>query len=113
VDTTPPQVQDLRAVPEPGGVRVTFRAVDGFSPIHRAEYSLDAGSWHYLEPVGELSDFRVEDYSFSIEFPKANGSEPAPESPLASSKTSPEHVVVVRVYDRFDNMASAKTVVRP
>jgi hypothetical protein len=25
---------------------------------------------------------------------------------------SAEHVVVVRVYDRFDNMSSAKTVIR-
>jgi len=28
------------------------------------------------------------------------------------AKISSEHVVVVRVYDRFDNMSSAKTLIR-
>ncbi len=31
---------------------------------------------------------------------------------LQAKKMSLEHVVVVRVYDRFDNMSSAKTVIR-
>ncbi|MGE0406997.1 MAG: hypothetical protein AB7O65_11920 [Candidatus Korobacteraceae bacterium] len=111
VDTTPPQVQNLAAVMEGGAVRVNFRAVDGFSPMQRAEYSLNAGPWQYLEPVGGLSDFRVQDYSFTAPVP-------APTSPTAKTTTAPagqtseEHVVAVRIYDRFNNMATAKVVVR-
>ena len=37
VDTTPPQIQDLKAAVQTNSVRVQFRAVDGFSPIKRAE----------------------------------------------------------------------------
>ncbi len=113
VDTTPPQVQDLKALAQSDTVQVTFRAVDGFSPIKRAEYSVDAGDWQYLEPVGELSDFRVEEYRFNVPLGQTaasaserRGGDGAPVAP------SDEHVVVVRVYDRFDNMGSAKTVVR-
>jgi len=36
-----------------------------------------------------------------------------PEStPAAPTLTAQEHVVIVRVYDRFDNMGSAKVVIR-
>jgi hypothetical protein len=71
--------------------------VDSFSPIKRAEYSLDAGDWHFVEPVGQLSDSKSESYDFSL--------------PLAADSFGQEHVVVVRAYDRYDNMESAKTVV--
>jgi hypothetical protein len=115
VDTTPPQVQNLNAVIDGGTLRVGFRAVDGFSPLQRAEYSIDAGPWQYLDPVGGLSDFRVQEYSFSAPVPPPT----APTQGLQLSKATPpgsqtaaEHVVVVRVYDRFENMSSAKVVVR-
>jgi hypothetical protein len=32
-------------------------------------------------------------------------------SPDNSKDPSPEHVVVVRVYDKYDNMGTAKTVI--
>ena len=97
VDTTPPQIFDLKASVQSGAVHVQFRAVDGFSPIKRAEYSLDAGEWHFVEPVDQLSDSKSESYDFSL--------------PLAGDASGQEHVVVVRVYDRYDNLVSAKTVV--
>jgi WD40 repeat protein len=97
VDTTPPQIQDLRASVQGGKIRVQFRAADGFSTIKRAEYSLDAGDWHFVEPVGQLSDAKSENYDFSL--------------PIADDQTAQEHVVVVRAYDHYDNMNSAKTVV--
>ena len=97
VDTTPPQVQDLKAMVQGNALHVQFRAVDSFSPIKRAEYSVDAGDWHYVEPVGGLSDSKTESYDFTL--------------PLAPASASQEHVVVVRAYDRFDNMNSAKVVV--
>ena len=76
-----------------------FRAVDGFSPIKRAEYSVDAGEWKYVEPVGQLSDAKTENYDFKV----------TPE-PAKDGSASSEHVVVVRVYDRYDNMGAAKTL---
>lgn len=101
VDTTPPQVESLSASVEGGQIHVKFRAVDGFSPIKRAEYSVDAGDWNYVDPVGQLSDSKTEDYDFKA-------------IPEAAKDGSPatEHVVVVRVYDRYDNLGAAKTVLR-
>ena len=43
IDNTPPQVESLKATVDGGKIRVTFRAVDSFSPISHAEYSIDAG----------------------------------------------------------------------
>jgi hypothetical protein len=120
VDTTPPQVQNLNASLDGNQIRVVFRAADSFSPIKRAEYSVDAGEWQFVEPVGQLSDSRIENYDFRVAIP--------PGSPTLSSSTntvgpdgradpvtraanSREHVVVVRVYDRYDNMSSAKTLI--
>ena len=64
VDTTPPRVENLTASAEGPQIHVRFRAEDGFSTIKRAEYSIDAGDWKYVEPVGQLSDAKVEDYDF-------------------------------------------------
>jgi WD40 repeat protein len=97
VDTTPPQIQDLKASVQGGKIHVQFRAADSFSTIKRAEYSLDAGDWHFVEPVGQLSDAKTENYDFDL--------------PVTSDAAGQEHVVVVRAYDRFDNMNSAKTVI--
>jgi hypothetical protein len=97
VDTTPPQIQDLKAATRENVLHVQFRATDSFSNIKRAEYSVDAGDWHFVEPVTQLSDSKSENYDFSI--------------PLFGEAAAQEHVVVVRAYDRFDNMNSAKTVV--
>ena len=77
-------------------VRLTFRALDGFSPIKRAEFSLDAGDWQYVEPSGQISDSQQESYEVVI--------------PLTRASDHGEHVIVVRAYDRFDNMGTAKVV---
>jgi hypothetical protein len=98
VDTTPPAIQDLRGVMAGEQLHVSFRAVDGFSPIKRAEYSIDAKNWQYVEPVGQISDAKTEGYDFSIPLPMGDAQ---------------EHVIVVRAYDRFDNMGAAKFVMRP
>jgi len=97
VDTTPPRIQNLTASLEGAQIRVRFRADDGFSTIKRAEYSIDAGDWKYVEPVGQLSDAKSEDYDFKVD---------------AGKDTSSEHVVVVRVYDKYDNMGAAKTLLK-
>ena len=107
VDTTPPVIDNLTATLDGKQIHVHFRAGDSFSPIKRAEYSLDGGDWQFVEPVGQLSDSRTEDYDFrvAVQQPEAVPS-------LMAGSTANDHVVVVRAYDRFDNLATAKTVLR-
>ena len=116
VDTTAPVIDNLTATLEvrqigkqidAKQIRVHFRASDSFSPIKRAEYSLDGGDWQFVEPVGQLSDSRTEEYDFRVAVPQP---EAAPA--LMAGNTANDHVVVVRAYDRFDNLATAKTVLR-
>jgi hypothetical protein len=99
VDTTPPRIENLTASVDGAQIHVRFRAEDGFSTIKRAEYSVDAGEWKYVEPVGQLSDAKIEDYDFKLALD-------------TGKDAAPEHVVVVRVYDKYDNMGAAKTVLR-
>jgi outer membrane protein assembly factor BamB len=96
VDTTPPVVSGLKATAE-ASPRVTFDAEDAFSPIAHAEYSLDAGPWQFIDPVGELSDSKQEHYDFRL-----------PSKPIEDKPG--EHLITVRVYDRHDNVGVAKAV---
>jgi WD40 repeat protein len=107
LDTTPPDVHALKAsieVPPCSSmsctvhIHVLFDAVDSTSPIAHAEYSLDAGPWQYVQPVGRISDAKSEHYDFAI--------------PLPFPDTQPgEHLITVRAYDRYDNVGVAKTVI--
>jgi sugar lactone lactonase YvrE len=107
VDSTPPVITGLAATRDGGQIHLRFRAADSFSAIKRAEYSLDGGDWQFVEPVGQLSDSKTEDYDFRLAVPQAGA---AP--PLMDNSTANDHVIVVRAYDRFDNLATAKTVLR-
>jgi len=107
VDSTPPQIVNFSATLDAGKIHATFRAVDSFSPIKHAEYSVDAGDWQFLEPVGQLSDAKTENYDFQAAVPPTSEKAPKDIAPAGI-----EHVVVVRVYDRYENMAAAKTVIR-
>jgi hypothetical protein len=98
VDTTPPQIKELKAAVAGAKIHVSFGAWDSFSPIKKAEYSVDAGDWRFVEPLGQLSDSKNENYDF--------------EAPIPGTTGPVDHVVVVRVYDRYDNMSSAKTLIR-
>jgi sugar lactone lactonase YvrE len=106
VDTSAPRIENLTAMLDGTKMHITFRAVDGFSPIRRAEYSIDAGDWQYVEPVGQITDSKTEDYDFRANVPAVSA------SAAAAGANLTDHVVVVRVYDRFENMAAAKTVIR-
>jgi len=108
VDTTPPVVTHFAATPKnieciSGHCRkpflIEFEAGDATSPIAHAEYSLDAGPWQYIDPVGKLSDAKTEHYSFLIWVDSDS-----------AGKTG-EHLITVRVYDRYDNVSAAKTVI--
>jgi hypothetical protein len=94
VDTTPPVISNLKAT---AAGLVTFDAEDAFSPIVRAEYSLNAGPWQFIEPVGGLSDSRREHYEFRL-----------PTDALANENG--ETLLTVRVYDRHENIGVAKNV---
>jgi hypothetical protein len=105
VDTTPPQISSLAASLAGDKIHIAFRAADSFSNIKRAEYSVDAGEWQFVEPVGQLSDSKTESYDFQVAIPE-------PATVKTATVGQLEHVVVVRVYDRYDNMSSAKTLIR-
>jgi hypothetical protein len=106
VDTTPPVVTGLKASEESDGkctqancarpVVFSFDAEDIGSPVSHAEYTLDAGQWQYIEPVGGLSDSKREHYEVHIPASAFNG-KPG------------EHLLTVRAYDRHDNVGLAKT----
>jgi hypothetical protein len=121
IDNTAPRIENLAARVEGEGLHVTFHAADDASPIKRAEYSIDAGDWQYVEPVGALTDAKAENYDFSALL--GNVPPPQEEQPQQKRKRGKpaataapaapgEHVVVVRVYDRADNVATAKVVTK-
>ena len=119
VDNTPPRIELLNAKVEGNQVHLTFRAVDSFSPIKRAEYSIDADDWQLVEPVGQISDYKIENYDLNVPIPTASTSEldsavekvPSKRSARTSSAAE-EHTIVIRVYDRFENMGTNKVVVK-
>jgi hypothetical protein len=112
VDNTPPHIESLSTQVEGDRLHVMFRAVDSFSPISRAEYSLDAGDWKTVEPMGKISDYRVENYSFDVPIATGTANKGDVGKGVASGGTAEEHTLVVRVYDRFENMGISKTVVK-
>ncbi len=139
IDNTPPRVDGLSAQREGDQLHVTFSASDTFSPIKRAEFSLDAGEWQFVEPVGRISDAVIENYDFSVSALNVGSSSDSPASQTSGrakkrirNKTakmeaasgpaqinqpeqppiSDEHVIVVRVYDRFDNVGTAKVIAK-
>ncbi len=117
VDTTPPVPGVLNAtmvhvVTKSGAgpanefssdvIHATLEVRDVTSPVAHAEYSLDAGPWQYVEPVGKVSDSLTERYDFTVPVHAAPG----------TAQNANEHVLAVRVYDRYENVASVKAVVR-
>ncbi|SPE19290.1 conserved exported hypothetical protein [Candidatus Sulfotelmatomonas gaucii] len=107
VDTTPPAITDFKAAGQPANCAqshcrkpfvISFSAVDTTSPVAHAEYSLDAGPWQYVDPVGMLSDSKSEHYEFHIAVDAEDGK-------------IGEHLITVRAYDRYDNVGVAKTVI--
>lgn len=141
VDNTPPVIGGLTARNDETGLHITFHASDNYSIIRRAEFSVDAGEWQFVAPVGGISDARTEHYDFSVQAPhdvssdtrditaesstsgamnaSTSGQEatspsaaPAGETAERGNRAGEEHVVVVRVFDRAENVGTAKVVVR-
>jgi hypothetical protein len=102
IDTTPPVPGTLSATLEGKSIHARFDAKDTTSPISHAEFSIDAESWQYLEPSGGISDSLAERYDFLAPLPTST-------SAVADPK---EHVIAIRVFDRYENAVTAKVVVR-
>jgi sugar lactone lactonase YvrE len=92
VENTPPRVEALEAEAHSPAATVTFRGVSASGDaLAEAKYSVDAGDWQVVYPVGLLSDAPRQDYRISL------------------PHLSPgEHTIAVQVADRFDNTTSAK-----
>jgi hypothetical protein len=91
VGNTPPRVDALRADAHGSVATVSFSASSTSGAIARASYSLDAGDWMTLFPVGQLTDAPKEDYRWDL-------------NTLAAG----EHTIAVQVTDRFGNVTAAK-----
>jgi WD40 repeat protein len=114
IDTTPPVLTALQGSLQSGVLHAGFVATDQTSPIARAEYSIDAGRWQFLEPVGKLSDSLTEHYDFTVPLASipTRASSEEPESAPTPQNDPQEHILTVRVYDRYENVSAAKTVIR-
>jgi Bacterial Ig domain len=93
VDNTPPVLTKLEVSATAGKAEVRFSATDSGSSVERAQYSVDGGEWLMLAPKSGISDGQQESYEFTVNALKAG-----------------EHTLAVRVFDRFENMGSEKTV---
>lgn len=105
IDTTPPAVSGLDAHLIEKKIHVELTATDATTPISHAEYSVDAGPWQYIEPVGKISDSLTEKFSFDAPLRAL-----PPDAPVPVDAS--EHVITVRVFDRNDNAAAVKAIVR-
>jgi hypothetical protein len=107
VDNTPPVIENLSAASNtfqsgPNAANssmVQFTARDATSSIERAQYSIDGGDWIIVTPTNGISDAPEERYQFSVALP-------------AGASHGSEHTIAVRAYDRFENVGSAKTIVK-
>jgi sugar lactone lactonase YvrE len=92
IANTPPRIEGMRAdAVGADGVKVTFDAISPAVTIARAQYSVDAGEWLTIFPVGILSDAPKESYVVSL-------------SGLAAG----QHIISVQVFDRYENSTAAK-----
>lgn len=95
VDNTPPVIEKIEARSQGESATLKFSARDAGSSIERAQYSVDGGDWTMLAPKTGINDGKREDYEFTTNKLKAG-----------------EHTIALRVYDRFENVGSGKTLVQ-
>lgn len=88
IDNTPPVVRIQSA----SRTELVFEAADATSPLRRAEWSFDGGSWTPCAPVDGILDSLKEQFRVRVSVPAG------------------EHLVVVRVADSGGNTGLAKVV---
>jgi hypothetical protein len=91
IANTPPRIENLHANPAAGSASVSFDGISVSGAIARAQYSLDAGDWLIVYPIGLLSDAPRENYQINL-----------------SGLFSGEHTFAVQICDRFGNTTAAK-----
>ncbi|MFW6107626.1 MAG: hypothetical protein ACOC70_00365 [bacterium] len=93
VDNSPPTVKITRTRREGRRSKVEASVTDAGSAVAAARYSVDAGEWKPLLPVGELFDQKTERLA------------------LTTDELEPgEHTLVIQAEDRAGNVGAAKTV---
>jgi sugar lactone lactonase YvrE len=94
IANTPPRIENMRAdASGADSVKVSFDAISPAVTIARAQYSVDAGDWLTVFPVGILSDAPKENYAIAL-------------SGLAPG----QHIISVQVFDRYENTTAAKVL---
>lgn len=91
VANTPPRIENLRADAKREAATIRFDAASPSRNLGRTQYSVDAGDWQIVFPVGQLSDAPKETYQIEL-----TGLAPG------------EHTVAVQIADDFGNTAAAK-----
>jgi hypothetical protein len=94
IDNTPPAIGNLAATRNGGKLAVRWHAADALNNLSKAEYSVDGGDWTVVAPVTKLSDAPDLDYELTLDAPAG------------------EHTIAVRVADEYDNVGTAKVVVK-
>ncbi len=89
IDNTPPAIHITSSTRND----IAFDAQDSASPLRRAEYSVDAGSWLPIAPVDGVLDSRTEQFRLHLDNIPAG-----------------EHTLVLRVADSGGNTGLAKVV---
>lgn len=94
IDNTPPVIRGLAAAASGNRITITFTAADAATILTKAEYSINAAEWVFLEPSTKLSDSREHSYSVTVDRPAG------------------ELTIAVRVTDEYDNHSVEKTLVK-
>ena len=89
IDNTPPHI----TVGAAQGRQFDWQATDATSPLKRAEYSVDGGTWIPLDPLSGILDTKEAHFHVDL-----------------SALPQGEHVVVVRALDQANNSGQAKVV---
>jgi hypothetical protein len=95
IDNTPPAVTVLSVTRTGASAHIEWEAADAASPLRRAEYSVDAGSWVPMEAADGVIDSMREKFSLDL----AN---------LAPG----EHLVALRAADSANNTGVAKVILK-
>ena len=95
IDNTPPAIRVQSSSRSGNAADIVFDAQDTASPLRRAEWSMDAGTWIPVAPVDGILDSRIEQFRLHIDNIPAG-----------------EHVLVLRVADSGGNTGLAKVVLR-
>jgi hypothetical protein len=94
IDNTPPVIRGLTATSSGNRIAIAFSAADTGTILTKAEYSINASEWVFLEPSTKLTDSREHTYNVTVDRPAG------------------ELTVAVRVTDENENHSVEKTVVK-